>query len=370
MADEASGTDGGSPSNARRLPRVFLGLTLLGIGVAYRWVQAPSTAPPAPDAFSEPAATAEEMTTLQGRAFGTSWSVKLLAPAVDDESAARAVQETLESIDAAMSTYRDDSTISRLNRAPVGAWIAMGPEFATVFEVAREVHEASDGAFDPTVGRLVRAWGFGRDDRPAAAPDVASLLGSVGLEHLETRRDPPAIRRSHPDVELDLSAVAKGYAVDAVVAALADLGVTRCMVEIGGEVRTLGTGAGDRPWRIGVERPSAGARQPLRVVPLQDAAMATSGEYRNVYELDGRTVSHTIDPRTGHPVTHDLASVTVVAATCARADAWATALNVLGAEQGATRATSAGVEYLLYTGANGEFEEFSSPGFPLPTDDR
>ena len=307
MADGSTERDGGGPTNRRALPRVFLGLTLLGIGVGYRWTQGRTLG--SPDA--EPTADVEtprpgELTTLQGQAFGTSWSVKLLDAPVPDEVTAATIQKTLERIDGAMSTYRDDSTISRLNRAPVDAWVPVGEDFADVFEVAREVHKASGGAFDPTVGGLVRAWGFGRDGRPDAPPDVERFTEAVGFELIEWRARPSALRRRHPGVELDLSAVAKGFAVDAVVEALAELGVTRCMVEIGGEVRTLGAGAAGRPWRIGIERPSAGERRALRVVSLQGpaAAMATSGEYRNVYELQGRRVSHTIDPRTGYPVTH------------------------------------------------------------------
>ena len=174
-----------------------------------------------------------------------------------------------------------------------------------------------DGAFDVTVGPLVNLWGFGPAGQPRRVPsqgEIEQLLQTTGYQLLETRAAPPAMRKQHADVQVDLSAIAKGYAVDEVAHLLDRLGAQHYMVEIGGEVRTRGKRSDGNAWRIALESPVAGTREVLRIIPLSDLAMATSGDYRNYFELDGVRYSHTIDPRTGWPVAHELTAASVIAA--------------------------------------------------------
>jgi thiamine biosynthesis lipoprotein len=275
---------------------------------------------------------------LRGETMGTTWAVKLAAA---DQSAAdelrRQIEAELDAVDVGMSTYRPDSELSRLNEAPAGEH-ALSDELAFVLGLAAQVWKGTDGAFDPTVGPLVDAWGFGPKDVEAAPSqaDIDALRAQVGFDRIRLG----ATKLEKPDAALriDLSAIAKGYAVDQVAEHLDGVEVEHYMVEVGGEVRTHGEGPSGA-WRIGIEEPASDAaarRSVHRVVELSGTAraMATSGDYRNYREQDGVRVSHTIDPRTGRPITHALASVSVVHESCALADAWATGLNVLGPKQG------------------------------------
>jgi thiamine biosynthesis lipoprotein len=203
---------------------------------------------------------------------------------------------------------------------------------------AESMSRASGGAFDVTMGPLVRAWGFGAgavEERAAPAPaEIERLRASVGYRKLELRLGPPALRKSVPTLHVDLDGIAPGIAVDRIVAGLERLGVGDYLVELGGEVRARGRSPAGRPWRVAVEAPLPGERRPWTLVELDRVAVSTSGDYRDFRELDGRRISHTIDPRTAAPVVHELASVTVLHASAASADAWSTALMVLGPEEG------------------------------------
>ncbi|MCP4203223.1 MAG: FAD:protein FMN transferase [bacterium] len=204
------------------------------------------------------------------------------------------------------------------------------------FQLALEASEVSGGAFDVTVGPLVEAWGFGPGGRRSRQPseeELRELLGATGYRGLELDASAQTIRKKLPEIYCDLSGVAKGYGVDRVAAALDRLRADRYMIEVGGEIRTRGRNLEGRAWQLAIESPTA-ARAVHRVVSLSGAALATSGDYRNHHDLEGSRVSHTIDPRVGRPVEHSLASVSVVHSQCALADAFATALMVLGPDQG------------------------------------
>ena len=273
--------------------------------------------------------------------MGTTYTVKV-APGASPSLATRIaelegrVRQALDEVDRLMSTFRPDSELSRFNRAPANVPVALSPDTIEVFSLALEVHRESGGAFDVTVGPLVEAWGFGpeRHRRPPAADALQELRDRVGSHLLQLDPAAGTLTKIREGVECDLSAVAKGYAADRVATALAAAGVDRYMVELGGEVRVHGLNRNDRPWQIGVERPLPGQRGVQRILPLTEGGLATSGDYRNFYEIGGRRYSHALDPRTGAPVTHSLASVSVLAADCATADAWATALLVLGPDEG------------------------------------
>jgi thiamine biosynthesis lipoprotein len=307
--------------------------------------------------------------TLEGRAMGTVFSVKVVPPRgldLTESGVASAVGAAIAAVDQRMSTYREDSELSRFNRHGLGPFAA-SPELVEVMAEAQRVSALSDGAFDITVGPLVDAWGFG--PKPTAASpsedEIARLLSATGFGRLSVDAATGSLRKSLAELRCDLSAIAKGYAVDRVAEALAGLGVTGHMVEIGGEVRAAGRTADGGIWRIGIERPQQGRGDIWKVVELADAALATSGEYRNYYERDGVRISHTIDPRTGRPITHTLASVTVIHPICMTADALATALNVLGPEAGPDLAAREGIAALfLIRDAAGGFVERSSPAWP------
>jgi thiamine biosynthesis lipoprotein len=256
---------------------------------------------------------------LDGATMGTRWRARFAAPArLDLPGLTRAIEAMLGEIVAEMSHWAPDSLISRFNRAPAGRWLALPPDFATVMVAALDVAAASDGAFDPAVGALVDLWGYGPVSRPVP-PDAAAIEAAVAQGGWRQLRFDPAARRLQRlgDVQLDLSGIAKGYAVDRLSAVLAAHDVRHNLVEIGGEFVGRGLRPDGDPWWVELETPGAMAA-PFRVA-LHQLAVATSGDY-----VRGR---HTVDPRTGQPVAHALA-VSVVHASAMLADAWATALGV------------------------------------------
>ncbi len=269
----------------------------------------------------------------RGDAMGTEVALTHAGCAGDVEAA---VVYELQQVDAQLSTWRPDSEVARFNASVAGDWFPVSAPVASLAIEALALSRRSAGAFDVTVAPLVQLWGFGSDapaDGSAPAADaVAAAMRRVGWRNLEARPDPPALRKRLAGLSLDFSAIGKGQGVDRVGERLEVLGCRSYLVEIGGEVRALGLGPRGGPWRIGVEQPDGGP--PRRFLRLSGHSAATSGDYRNFRLLDGRRVSHAIDPRTGAPVLHALASVTVVAASAARADGLATAIQVLGPDAG------------------------------------
>ncbi len=319
--------------------------------------------------------------------MGTYYRVRAIAEAGDHEAIRGLVEERLNAVDRAMSTYRDDSEISRFNRLAAGESFVFSEETWAVLELAWRVREESGGTFDPTAGPLVDAWGFGAPGRGAAPvppgedalTELARAVGGIELRPADRR-----LLKLHPGAALDLSAIAKGWAVDRVSEDLTRAGHANHLVEIGGEVRTAGHSSAGDPWRIAIERPAPrrarsvavapGSGDPRRgaierlpapavpsaaapnqtppsglqqVLEFTDGALATSGDYRNYWEQGGIRYSHTIDPRTGRPVEHALASASVVHASCALADAYATALMVLGPDDGLRWANQNNIAALL-----------------------
>ena len=310
-----------------------------------------------------------EQVRLTGATMGTRYHITWMAtrehpPA---EEVHIGVEAVLEEVNASMSTWRDDSEISRFNAAAPGEWAEVSPAFANVFEMARTVSEASGGAYDVTVGPLVDLWGFGAtdaglnlEDSVPAQEAIDAAMGRVGQDRVEFDRQRPALRKS-AEVSLDFSSIAKGYGVDRVAEWLESRGIHRYLVEVGGEIRVSGANPHDRPWRIAVERPDSSAREVMATVRLEDASIATSGDYRNFFEVDGVRYSHTIDPRTGRPLRHDLVSVTVIHPSATMADAWATALTVLGAEQALALAKNEELAVYLISRDGDGFRAVSSP---------
>ncbi|KRC24167.1 FAD:protein FMN transferase [Acidovorax sp. Root219] len=306
-------------------------------------------APHAPVRAADPAV----LQTLVGEAMGTTWSVRLCNPQFVPLAPVRAaIEEALALVVRQMSNWESESEVSRFNRAPAGSWHALSPEFFTVLQAAQHWAVASGGAFDVGVGQLVGRWGFGpRHDpqadhmAPATMPSAQELQAlrphSVGAGLVLRDEGPQALQPG--GLQLDLSGIAKGYSVDLVVQALQAQGWVDFLAEVGGELRASGTRPGGQPWRVAV----AGEAGSARALPLQGMAIATSGDHWHAFDHGGRRYSHTIDPRTGEPVVHALASVTVLHQECMHADALATVLTVLGPAAGLAFALEQGVAALL-----------------------
>lgn len=309
---------------------------------------------------------------IQGKTMGPIDYTVVIAPLPEDveqEVAAKHVQDALNLVNQTMSTYIPDSEVSRFNRESNTDWIAVSAETAAVVARALEISKETEGAFDITVGPLVDLWKFGKDKSNFEVPTqsrIDEVKSSIGYKNLEVRLDPPSIRKLVPEIQIDLSAIAKGYAVDQVAASIRQLGCSNFMVEVGGEVRTAGKKENGEPWNIGIEVPNSEAvRDYKKFAKLNDASMATSGNYRNFYEVGGKTYSHTIDPNTGAPVTHQLASISIIADDCMSADAYATAGMVLGPELGKKCFDRLGLPHYMLVRKNSEFEEQSSKSFPI-----
>jgi thiamine biosynthesis lipoprotein len=306
--------------------------------------------------------SAPEIIKISGSKMGTSYNITVVADQPAPADLAQRIEAVLDVVDQSMSTYKSDSEISHFNAQPVAEPQMISPEFADVLDVSKLIWEQSSGAFDPTVGPLVDLWGFGpvpTEDVVPSDEQIAGALQSVGYQHLSI--DMQMISKAAP-VRLDLSAVAKGYAVDQVADLLEILALPDYLVEVGGEMRLGGYNPQGQPWRIAVEMPAV-IPQVQRVFQAHDVGIATSGDYRNYFEQDGVRYSHTIDPRTGKPIRHNLASVTVVSDTCAEADAWATALMVLGEEQGMVLAEELGLAIYMLVKDGEEFKAMSSKAF-------
>ena len=319
-----------------------------------------------------------ELAGFDGRTMGTGYSVQYL-PATESGTGAggvagagspsgtlaREIATLLDGIDASMSTYAVDSELSRLNASADTDWVRLSAPTSRVLGAALETSSATGGAFDVTVGPLVNLWGFGPEGRTTRAPaarELSRALERVGHANLELAAD-GSVRKRRADAYVDLSGIAKGHATDRVAEHLAGLGHESYLVEIGGELRARGRKPDGTPWRVAIERPSAGRRAVYRVVSLENAAIATSGDYRNFFDEGGQRYSHSIDPRTGRPVEHALASVSVIAPTTMEADAWSTALMIAGPETGLALAREHGLAAHLVVKSAAGLEELHTDAF-------
>ena len=311
-----------------------------------------------------------EMATLTGKTMGTTYSITAPAAEVSNQLADR-IEQRLEELEDIFSTWRNDSEISRFNANSSSDWFPCSAELAEVVDEAIRIHRLTGGAFEVTLGPLIERWGFGKDEitTPPSDEELARLMESVGTRHLEARMDPPAIRKRHPETSINLSGIAKGYAVDDLAELLGQLGLSAFMVEIGGEVRTRGTN-GERPWRIAIAKPQPGEPKAQRIVEITTAAIATSGGYQNSLELLDKRYIHILDPATGKPVKSQTASVTVIdEASTMNADALATALMVMPAEDALRLADAQEIAvHLILLDANGELAARSSIAFDTYTD--
>jgi len=274
---------------------------------------------------------------LQGSVYGTGWSVQYLP--VNGGPTETEVHEALVAafavVDASMNTYSPESTISALNNAAAGELLELDWDFSYLLNEALRINRLSQGAYDVAVAPLLRIWGFGPEG-PRVFPNAASVEEArqlSGFSHFKWDSATRNISKDHVGAALELSSIAKGYGVDLGADVLEEMGLKDFMLDIGGEIQVRGVSPRGDAWRIAIERPQSGGRAAQAAIAVTNTGVATSGDYRNFFERDGKRFSHLIDPRTGYPVEHDLVSVTVVHGSTALADAWATALAVLGTEQ-------------------------------------
>lgn len=289
-------------------------------------------------------------TTLHGPTMGTRWSASIDADGSVDVSAVRLdLEAAVEQVDGQMSPWKPDSDLMRLNRAPVGDWVDLSPQILEVLDCALEVRRLSAGAFDPCVGALVDAWGFGavRDVPDAQAIRAARhSMPQAAKDHLELDR-PAGRARKLASVQIDLCGIAKGYAVDRMTQVLQRHGVRHALAALDGELRAIGGQVGGAPWAVALERPEAGRRAVHGVIELEELAVATSGDYRRYLDVGNARIAHTMDARRCAPVNNSVASVTVLARSCMQADAWATALLVAGPDEGPAMAQRMGLDVLF-----------------------
>jgi thiamine biosynthesis lipoprotein len=272
---------------------------------------------------------------ITGPTMGTSYHITVVLPPdnIDKYALQIEIDKLLIDINRQMSTYISDSEISKFNQSSVNTWKNISSDFFTVLELSQSISLLTSGRFDITIGPLVDLWGFGadsyQDQRIPDADILARTLANVGWHNLVLDKQNRAIKKLRP-ISINLSAIAKGYGVDKVAELLTSKNIDNYLVEIGGEVRAKGLNKENNPWRLGIEEPSLLQKSVQTVVALTDQAIATSGDYRNYFEENGTRFSHTLDPTSGKPVKHNIASVSVIADNAATADALATALNVLG----------------------------------------
>lgn len=309
---------------------------------------------------------------LSGSTMGTRFNVAVVTKIeFDQEHLQTQVYATLEEVEQRMSTYRNDSELSYFNHSSSTDWMPTSRELCEAVAEAIRFGDLTDGAFDITVGPLVNLWGFGPDDHRSEPPSAAAIdkaMSATGRQFLHTDCEMPALRKDHAELYLDLSAYAKGLAADKISALLDDNGISDYLVEIGGDLRARGHNGSNEKWRIAIERPDRPGEAVEKIIHISDLAVATSGDYRNFFEFEGRRYSHTIDPRTGRPVTHDLASATVLGGSAAYADAMATALMVLGPDAGMALAEREHIAADLLLRDGGAITERMSTEFKSRTD--
>lgn len=311
----------------------------------------------------------ESPVKLEGNIFGTFYQVtmadRLTQGQVNEIEAG--IKTELESVDQSMSTYRDDAELMAFNQAPLGEWQPLSDGLIDVLAISQSIAEASDGAFDITIGDLVNLWSFGPEARPEEVPSDQELnerLARVGYDAIDLDLQALEARRTR-DVFVDLSAIAKGHATDRVAAYLDQQEIENYLVNLGGDLITRGYRDVDEQtaWRVGIEVPEDGQQRAQHVLPLESISVATSGDYRNYFEADGQRYSHTIDPRNGQPITHDLASVSVFHPSNAWADGWATALTVAGDEEGMAMAQEHDLNVLMLVREGDQWRSVASPAF-------
>ncbi|MTW19710.1 FAD:protein FMN transferase [Allochromatium palmeri] len=310
----------------------------------------------------------DPMIELSGPTMGTYYSVKIARPpaGLSAETLEPELLGVLDAVIAEISTYDQNSELSRLNANPSTDWIPVSENLLAVIAEGQHIAALTDGVYDVTIGPLVNLWGFGPERRPDRRPTEAEIQAArerVGYRKLELRSEPPAVRKARGDLYIDLSSLGEGYGADRLVDWLESRGVSDYMVAIAGAIRAKGRNAKGLPWGIAIEQPRPDRRAVHRVVPLSGHALSTSGDYRNFFEQDGKHYSHEIDPMTGTPVDRKLGSVTVIGEIGRVVDGLATALMVLGEERGPALAEAQGIAAYFIVREGEDFKGIGSSAF-------
>jgi len=302
---------------------------------------------------------------ITGATMGTTYNVKFVAvDGAEKESLKQQIDQVLVEINQLMSTYIQDSELSRFNQWNSVEHFPLSKQTLTVLNEAKRLGEMSDGLLDVTVGPLVNLWGFGPQSRPEKIPSdelIHTTRQQIGLDKLTV--GPTWASKMQPNLYVDLSTIAKGYAVDQLAELLQTHQITNFLVEIGGEMRVSGAKGSGTPWKIAIEKPEVEQRSVQEIISIGDNAVATSGDYRIYYEQDGVRYSHLIDPKTGYPITHNVVSVTVIHPSSMTADGLATALIVMGKEKALALAETYNIAVLLITKEKQGFTEYTSAKF-------
>ena len=305
-----------------------------------------------------------EATKFSGETMGTTYSIKIADEVPNKKLLKKEIDSTLAEVNLEMSTYIPQSEILRFNKFRDTVWFSVSKDFAYVVKTALQVSKISDGYYDITVGPLVNLWGFGPTKKKEIVPtqaEIDSVKNFIGYKLIKARENPPAIKKLKAEVYIDLSSIAKGFGVDKITELLISKGFKNCLVEIGGELRASGKKANGENWLVGVENPNK--RSVITAVELNNASIATSGDYLNYFEYEGKRYSHTINPKTGRPITHKLASVSVIAKNCALADAYATAIDVMGPALGFELAEKQNLPVYMIVRDGGKFKIEATESF-------
>lgn len=289
--------------------------------------------------FLLPSCQPEDQAALGGKTMGTTWSLQIARPLTTGERGKlqQRLTSELDSIERVFSTWNPDSAISRFNESKSTETIPVTWPLAQVLASALDLSRQTEGAFDPTMGPLIELWGFGSGGRrtePPTPDEISTALTKCGADKLTVTLNPPTLRKAIPDLEVNPSALVEGYAADQLRHLLKSSGYEGWLLEIGGDILADGLSPDGRPWRVGIQTPGAALNDSFSDLPLSNQALATSGTYRQRFEHGGRIYSHLIDPKTGWPIETKLVSVSVVSPSCMKADAFATALMILGRQRG------------------------------------
>lgn len=321
------------------------------------------------DSATTPATPASTATVLDGKTMGTFWRVSVIGVDEAKAQALRAkVQAQLDADDRLLSTWKNDSALMRFNHAADTRPWPVSEAMADIVTLSLRIGAKTHGAMDITVGPLVNLWGFGPDKQPVATPDaqaIAAAKARTGLQHLQVinQSGRQFLQKDIPDLFVDLSTVGEGYAADHLARLMEQEGISRYLVSVGGALVSRGMNGEGKPWQVAIQKPTDQENAVQAIVDINGHGISTSGSYRNYYELDGKRISHVIDPQTGQPITHKLVSVTVIAPTALEADGWDTGLMVLGPEKAQQVVREQGLAVYMIVKEGEGFKTWMSPQF-------
>lgn len=321
------------------------------------------------DSATSPQEPKSAVTVLEGKTMGTFWRVSVInVDQAKDQALRQKIQAQLDADDRLLSTWKNDSALMRFNHFSGTTPWPVSEAMADIVTMSLRIGAKTHGAMDITVGPLVNLWGFGPDKQPVKTPDpqqIAAAKARTGLQHLTVinQADKQFLQKDIPDLFVDLSTVGEGYAADHLARLMEQEGISRYLVSVGGALVSRGMNGEGHPWRVAIQKPTDRENAVQAIVDINGHGISTSGSYRNYYELDGKRISHIIDPQTGRPIDHKLVSVTVIAPTALEADGWDTGLMVLGPEKAQDVVREQGLAVYMIVKEGEGFKTWMSPQF-------